>query len=212
MISSALQIMNGHLPSCCPLLLAAAHQYSLSMLSPNPGVSTMVRPMRMPSSSSSTLTGLILIPPSMWAVSGLSEILGPMTSDSVKVRRNVDLPVPDAPTAMRQKETPFFVARRRDVMIEVVGGVRRSVGGEPKCWIDDVMFMNLDGASSVRIVRLPPARPPSQSASTTHGARATGEPLGREQPGQSTNQHFDQRQSEAGLFTSMTSQKATAAM
>jgi hypothetical protein len=43
------------------------HQCSLSMPSPNPGVSTMVNAILTPSSSSSTLTGLIRMPSSRWA-------------------------------------------------------------------------------------------------------------------------------------------------
>lgn len=97
----------------------------------------------------------------MWAVSGLSEILWPITSDSQRVLTKVVLPVmlrwqqacihshpssarvpskakggkavraqirrsqkqhkhapvPLAPTTMRQKETPFLVARLREAIV-----------------------------------------------------------------------------------------------
>ena len=90
---------------------------SLSMLSPNPGVSTIVNEILTPSSSSSarfdplqsslhtplrrgyspTVTGLILMPSSMCAVSGLSQTLCGRISDSQSVFTNVVRPVPDAP-------------------------------------------------------------------------------------------------------------------
>lgn len=44
-----------------------------------------------------TLTGLIFIPSSMCAVSGLSHILWDRTSDSQRVLTKVVRPVPDAP-------------------------------------------------------------------------------------------------------------------
>jgi hypothetical protein len=87
----------------------------LSMLSPKPGVSTMVKAMRTPSSSSSkivisggatrtarvvyspTLTGLIRMPSSTWAVSGESETLCARTSDSQRVLTKVVRPVPEEP-------------------------------------------------------------------------------------------------------------------
>lgn len=93
---------------------------SLSMLSPNPGVSTTVSAIRIPSSSSSgrhiqiilveglllwfknwpTLAGFILIPTSIWASSGLSMTLCGRTSDSHSVFTNVVRPVPEAPSEM----------------------------------------------------------------------------------------------------------------
>ena len=71
----------------------AADLASLSIWSPNPGVSTIVKDMRVPSSSSSnspqestpgncidktyipTVIGLILTPSSIWALAGSSESL-----------------------------------------------------------------------------------------------------------------------------------------
>lgn len=104
-ISEVLRVIRGE-----------SYANSLSMLSPKPGVSTMVKAMRTPSSSSSacdichgdvwgtaggnhvpTLTGLILIPSSTCAVSGLSQTLCCRTSDSHRVFTNVVRPVPEAP-------------------------------------------------------------------------------------------------------------------
>lgn len=88
------------------------------MLSPNPGVSTTVSAIRIPSSSSSgrciqeilveglvlwfknwpTLAGFILIPASIWASSGLSMTLCARTSDSHSVFTKVVRPVPEAPS------------------------------------------------------------------------------------------------------------------
>lgn len=93
---------------------------SLSMLSPNPGVSTTVSAIRIPSSSSSggyiqiilvdglalrfmnwpTVAGFILMPASIWASSGLSMTLCWRTSDSHNVFTKVVRPVPEAPSEM----------------------------------------------------------------------------------------------------------------
>ena len=81
----------------------------------------MVRPMRMPSSSSSTLTGLMRMGSSTAAASGSSLILWPMTSPPQSVLTKVVLPVPLAPTTMRQKDTPFLVARLREAKVDIVG-------------------------------------------------------------------------------------------
>lgn len=84
------------------------HVYSLSIWSPKPGVSTTVREMRTPSSSSSavrqrglprrkygpTLCGWILMPSSWCASSGLAAALCSSTSDSQSVFTNVVRPVP----------------------------------------------------------------------------------------------------------------------
>ena len=97
---------------------------SLSMLLPKPGVSTMVSAIRTPSSSSSavynlvpspklryrfqcspTLTGLILIPSSTCAVSGLSEFLRGNTPDSHKVLTKVVLPDPEEPESDTKKKS-----------------------------------------------------------------------------------------------------------
>lgn len=88
---------------------------SLSIWSPNPGVSTTVSEMRTPSSSSSaqcgpvsseprprdahsshapTLTGLILMPSSWCAISGATGALCSMTGDSQSVLTKVVRPVP----------------------------------------------------------------------------------------------------------------------
>jgi hypothetical protein len=67
------------------------------LLSPNPGVSTIVKLILTPSSSSSTLTGLILIPSSMWALSGMSATLCVRTSLSQRVFTKVVRPEPEAP-------------------------------------------------------------------------------------------------------------------
>ena len=95
------------------------------MLSPNPGVSTTVSAIRIPSSSSSggniqiilvglvllfknwpTWAGFILIPASTWASSGLSMTLCWRTSDSHSVFTKVVRPVPEAPSEMESMWTP----------------------------------------------------------------------------------------------------------
>ena len=48
-----------------------------------------------------TLTGLIRMPSSTWAVSALSAILWDKTSDSQRVFTKVVRPVPDAPVCLR---------------------------------------------------------------------------------------------------------------
>ena len=106
------------------------HEDSLSMLSPKPGVSTMVNAIRTPSSSSSarvesqvlvfiarlshapTFTGLMRMFCSTCAVAGSSETLCASTSDSQSVFTKVVRPVPEAPgstkSAFRSPQSESF--------------------------------------------------------------------------------------------------------
>ena len=59
-----------------------------------------------------TLTGLILMPSSMWAMSGLSETLWARTSLSQSVFTNVVRPVPDAPVRQGHHYTQHDTARQ----------------------------------------------------------------------------------------------------
>lgn len=125
------------------------HVKSLSIWSPNPGVSTTVKEMRMPSSSSSvdtrgvnqrkrflvqalwtrdvpTVTGLMRIPVSMCACSGGTRCLCSRTGCSQSVLTKVVLPVPDWParaSSVRWEEVRAGVGGER-------GGLRGEGGEE----------------------------------------------------------------------------------
>jgi len=101
------------------------------MLSPKPGVSTMVRLTRVPSSSSSssTVMGLMRTPSSSCAVVGSSESRCSMTDRPHSVLTKVVRPVPEAPQTIKQNWIPFFtfflrlslMAPGMDDMVEMCG-------------------------------------------------------------------------------------------